>query len=75
VAKFDKLSPGDFLYADTWVMGAVSGAGTGGGSTFFSSFGGSGFGSALGGRVILRGSSPLIRSPYCFLIASHLIWK
>jgi len=46
MAKFDKLSPGDFLYADTWVMGAVSGAGTGGGSTFFSSFGGSGFGSA-----------------------------
>jgi hypothetical protein len=47
-----------FFYADTSVMGAVSGAGAAGtsASTFFSSFGASG--SGLGGRVIFRGSKP-----------------
>ena len=67
---------GGAAYAETSVMGAVSGGGAAGTSfsSLGASLGASGSGTGFGGLVILRGSRPVIFSPYCFLMASHLIW-
>ena len=72
----DRLYLGGAAYAETSVMGAVSGGGAAGTSfsSLGASLGASGSGTGFGGLVILRGSRLVICSPYCFLMSSHLIW-